>query len=130
MYYLPRKDKVYGMAIWLLPLIMLLLLIFQNSLAVIVIFILSNLFSLRVWNSTNYKIENDELFIRCWIFRKRVKIANIKKVVKTKNIYSSYTLSTDKLEITESEKGQFYIAPNNFESFTEELKKINSKIIF
>ena len=38
-------------------------------------------------------------------------------------------MSTERLEITENKKSKYYVSPNNFDLFIEELKKYNSDII-
>ena len=129
MYYPTNKDFVYGLAIWNGPIVMFILMLVFYSAALVLGFILSILISTWLWNSTSYKIENGELFAKCLIFRKRVKIENIQKVKKTRNILSSYALSTERLEIMENTQDKFYVSPKNYESFIGELKKYNSNII-
>jgi len=86
MNYLPKKDMVYAFAIWSLPVLLIPFLIFLYSKTLLVILTVSILLSIWVWNSTSYKIENGELFIKCWILRRRVNIQDIIKVRKTNNI--------------------------------------------
>ena len=129
MEYLSRKDGFYTLVIWSAPLILILFLIFSFSLSVLIIFILSILLSLWIWNGTRYVIENGELFIQSWIFRKRVAIKDIVKVRKTKNFLASYAMAVDRLEITEKNNQRFYISPDNVEMFITELKKTNPNIV-
>ncbi len=129
MKYLPKKDKCYTLVIWSAPIIILPFLIFSFSVTILIIFVLSFLLSFWLWNSTSYKIEKGELFIKCWVFRRKVNIKDIVKVKKTKNFLASYALALDRLEITEKNKSKYYLSPNNFETFIEELKKYNSDII-
>lgn len=129
MKYLPRKDKCYTLVIWSAPIILLPFLIFSFSVTILIIFLLSFLLSFWLWNSTSYKIEKGELFIKCWVFRRKVNVKDIVKVKKTKNFLASYALALDRLEITEKNKSKYYLSPNNFETFIEELKKYNSDII-
>ncbi len=125
-----RKDLVYACAIWCLPLFLITWLIFSYSLAMLIIFVSSVFLSFWLWNSTNYKIENGELYIKCWILRKRVNIQNILKIRKTNNLLSSYALSCERLEITEKKRyGKYYVSPDNFNLFIDELKKNNSDIV-
>ena len=128
MYYSSRKDLVYKIVIWSLPIFFLPFVFIIFSMAMIVVFVFSLGFSFWLWNSTSYKIENGELYIKCWILRKKVNVQNILKVRKTNNILSSYALSAERLEITENTQSIFYISPNDFDSFIEELKKYNSSI--
>ncbi len=130
MIYAPRIDFTYGSAIWILPLILLLLLSCHLTASLAIIFILSILLSIWIWVGTVYIIEGGDLFIKCWIFRRRVKIADISNIVKTKNILSSYALSVERLCLTEKGKGHFYLSPKNVDDFIEELKKSNPGINF
>ena len=129
MKYLPKKDKFYTFVIWSAPIIILPFLIFSFSVTILIIFVLSFLLSLWLWNSTSYKIEKGELFINCWVFRRKVNIKDIVKVKKTKNFLASYAMALDRLEITEKNNSKYYISPNNFETFIAELKKYNPDII-
>ena len=129
MNFLPKKDLVYGVVIWSVPIIMIPFLVYFYSLTILIIFILSVLHSLWIWNSTVYKIENGELYIKSWILRRKIDIQNIKEIKKTKNVWSSYALSTERLEISENGKSTYYVAPLEFKLFIEELKKYNSNIV-
>ncbi|MBK7107415.1 MAG: PH domain-containing protein [Ignavibacteriae bacterium] len=124
----PKKDLLYTIVIWSIPIFILPFLVFLYSKTMLIIFICAIGLSVWIWNSTNYKIEKGELFIKSWILRKYVKIENILKVRKTNNILSSYALSSERLEITEKSKNRFYIAPKDFNTFISELLKINPNI--
>lgn len=128
MYFFPKKDFVYALAIWNAPVVILVILLFFYSQTLLIIFFITIFLSSWLWNSTSYKIENGELFVKCWILKKRIKIKSILNIKKTKNIHSSYSLSTERLEITEETKSKFYVSPNDFDSFIKELKKYNSNI--
>ncbi len=128
MQYLPKKDLIYALTIWAAPTIVLFLLLFNFSFTLLIIFILSFMLSFWLWNSTKYEITNGELCIRCWLFKKRVNIKDIEQVKKTKNIWASYALAVERLEITEKNKSKYYISPNNFEAFIAELKRYNAAI--
>lgn len=97
---------------------------------VIILTAIFYLFSLWLWNSTYYKIEDGFLLIKCWIFRKGVKIADIESVKNVTNIYSSYALSVKRLEIKYKNWSIVYIAPVEEEKFKQELMNINGSIIF
>ncbi len=129
MKYLPKKDKFYAFTIWSAPAILIPFLIFSFSETILIIFVLCFLLSFWLWNSTSYKIEKGELLIKCWIFKRKVNIKNIVTVKKTKNFLASYAMALDRLEITENNKSQYYVSPDNFETFIAELKKYNSDII-
>ncbi len=129
MKYLPRKDKFYAFVIWSAPTIIILFLIFSFSVTTLIIFLLSFLLSFWLWNGTSYKIEKGELFIKCWVFERKVNIKDILRVKKTRNFLASYAMALDRLEITEKNKSKYYVSPNSFETFIAELKKYNSDII-
>jgi len=129
MKYLPRKDRFYAFVIWSAPTIIILFLIFSFSVTTLIIFLLSFLLSFWLWNSTSYKIEKGELFIKCWVFRRKVNIKDILRVKKTRNFLASYAMALDRLEITEKNRSKYYVSPNSFETFIAELKKYNSDII-
>ncbi len=129
MNYSPKKDMFYTFVIWSAPIVIIPFLIFSFSVNILIIFILSFLLSFWLWHSTNYKIEKGVLFIKCWLFRRRINIKNIEKVKKTKNPLASYAMALDRLEITEKNKSKYYISPNNSGTFIAELKKYNSDII-
>ena len=127
--YSPKKDKVYAVAIWSAPAIVGLVLILSFSKALLVIFVLTLLLSLWLWNSTSYEIENGELLVWSWIFRRKANVSDIAKVRKTRNLQASYALAADRLEIVEKNKTKYYVSPKDVESFIAELKKHNPEIV-
>ncbi len=129
MVFSPKKDLVYGLVIWLAPVIVFTLLLSDFSILLSIVFIFSLLLSFWIWNSTEYRIESGELIIKCWILKKRVKILDIVTISRTRNIFSSYALSTDRLEIKTQKPGAFYIAPLKADSFIQTLKKENPAIV-
>ena len=124
----PKKDVVYGIVVWSIAVVLLPILIFFFSVGVAIMYILSVLLVVWMWNSTVYIIENDELYIKCLVFRKHVQIKDIQSIKRTRNIYSSFALSVDRLEITDK-SDKYYVAPKDFESFIEELKSYNENIL-
>ncbi len=129
MQYPPKKDTFYALVIWSVPIILIAFLIVSFSEALAVLFILSVLLSYWLWQSTRYEIENGELLIQCWIFRRKVNIKDIVRVKKTRNFLASYAMALDRLEITERNKDKYYLSPNDFHAFLAELKKYNPDII-
>jgi len=129
MQYPPKKDALYALAIWSGPIIVLLFLILSYSVALMVLFILTVLLSFWIWHSTLYEIRDGELMIQSWIFRRRVRIQDIVSVKRTKNLFASYALSRDRLEITLQNQDKYYIAPNDVDAFIAELKQYNPEII-
>ena len=124
----PKKDLTYGIVIWLGPALILPYLIFSFSIYMLIVFGIYLLLAFWIWNSTNYAIEDGELLIKCWVMKKRIKISEIESVRKTKNNYSSYCLSAERLGIKSFNAGEIYIAPLETDLFLSELRKINSKI--
>jgi hypothetical protein len=126
----PKKDAVYGIIIWLIPICTFLGFVSSHfSILIGVIFILALLLPFWLWNSTEYRLENGELIVKCWIFGKRVQVADIISVTQTKNLLSSYALSAERLELKSRQQGQFYIAPFDFPVFCEALQKENPNIL-
>lgn len=124
----PKKDLTYGIVIWLGPALILPYLIFSFSIYMLIVFCIYLLLAFWIWNSTNYAIENEELLIKCWVMKKRIKISEIESVRKTKNNYSSYCLSAERLGIKSFNAGEIYIAPLETEIFLSKLQKINTGI--
>ena len=128
MRYGPKRDIVYGIAIWSNQLVIIIFWFLFFSKAMMIVWLISFLLTLWIWNSTEYRIIDGELRIKCWLFRKRVKIQDILSIKRTNNIYSSFALSTDRLEIIDK-SDKYYVAPLDFENFINEMKKNNSSII-
>ena len=85
---------------------------------------------LHVFFNTNYKIQNEKLFIKCGFFKYRpINIEDIKKVSKSSNIISSPAASFDRIEIKYGKFDEIIISPKNKIKFVEELQKINPNII-
>jgi hypothetical protein len=124
----PKRDLTYGIVIWLGPALILPYLIFSFSFYMVIVFAVYLSLAFWIWNSTSYAIENGELLIKCWVMKKRTKISEIKSVRKTKNNYSSYCLSAERLGIKSLNEGEIYIAPLETDVFLSELQKINSSI--
>ena len=85
---------------------------------------------LHMFFNTNYKIQNEKLFIKCGFFKYRpINIVDIKKVSKSSNIISSPAASFDRIEIKYGKFDEIIISPKNKIKFVEELQKINPNII-
>jgi len=85
---------------------------------------------LHMFFNTNYKIQNEKLFIKCGFFKYRpINIEDIKKVSKSSNIISSPAASFDRIEIKYGKFDEIIISPKNKIKFVEELQKINPNII-
>jgi len=77
---------------------------------------------------TYYKITKTNLKIRYGPFYKIIPINNITKIVKTKDIFISPSLSIKKLEIYHNNYETIKISPQNEINFIDELKNINPNI--
>ena len=85
---------------------------------------------LHMFFNTNYKIQNEKLFIKCGFFKYRpINIEDIKKVSKSSNIISSPAASFDRIEIKYGKFDEIIISPKNKIKFIEDLQKINPNII-
>jgi len=129
MMFQPKKDLVYGFIIWIAPVIVIPFLISSFSLVLLIVFILTILLSLWIWNSCEYRIVNNELYLKCWILNNKIKINDILSIKKVRNVYSSFALSVKRLELELKSHSKLYVAPINFDDFIAELKTINHNII-
>jgi len=67
--------------------------------------------------STEYVVDNGELFISCGPVRKRIQLADIKSATPSKNPLSSPALSLDRILITYGENKSILISPENKKGF-------------
>ena len=124
-----KKDLIFGIAIWHGPILLLIFLAFYYSLTLLIIFACLLGLSFWIWNSTEYRIEDNELFIKQWVLRKRITISDIESIKKVKNILSSYALSYERLEIRAKSHSKLYIAPLEFDKFINEIKNKNPNVV-
>ena len=133
MIYKTEKDIFYLLTIW----IVILLLIFNlfsriynksDNILVIMITIISIVLLIWIIFGTYYKITKTNLKIRYGPFYKIIPINNITKIVKTKDIFISPSLSIKKLEIYHNNYETIKISPQNEINFIDELKNINPNI--
>lgn len=67
--------------------------------------------------STEYVVDNGELFISCGPVRKRIQLTDIKSATPSKNPLSSPALSLDRILITYGEGKSILISPENKKGF-------------
>jgi hypothetical protein len=67
--------------------------------------------------STEYVVDNGELFISCGPVRKRIQLRDIKSATPSKNPLSSPALSLDRILITYGENKSILISPENKKGF-------------
>ena len=128
MKYTPKRDMVYALIIWGNLIVLLPFLIVFFTVEGFAVYLIILCISYLRWDSTEYRIEKGELIVKCWMCKKKIRIQDIKSVKRTNNIYSSFALSSDRLEITEESNKKFYAAPQDFKSFIKELRSINDNI--
>ena len=86
-------------------------------------------FILHMFLKTDYRIENNELKIKCGLlFNKIIDINEIKAVNKTNSLMSSPAPSFDRIEIKYGKFDEVIISPKDKITFIEDLTIINSKI--
>jgi len=79
-------------------------------------------FCVSILRSTNYTIRTDSLLVRTGPFRWTILFEDIKEVVPTRKIWSSASLSMDRLYVNHSgSAGGTYISPENKQYFLEAL---------
>lgn len=76
--------------------------------------------------NASYELEEEELVIKFYFFKQRIKYDNIKFIRKCKNWYSSAAMSHERVEIKEHNKGKLrgttYISPEDRDDFFSHLK--------
>ncbi|SFD22132.1 PH domain-containing protein [Algibacter pectinivorans] len=94
------------------------------------IHVITFLFLLFVFYSTRYTIENDTLKIECgFIYKKEIKVNEIKSITKTNSILSSPAASlTDRILVKFGANDSIIISPKNKKEFLIELIKLNPNI--
>lgn len=103
--------------------------IFSESWPGIFILLILALFIFHLFRNTNYKITDNQLYIKSgFIYQSKIDINQIKKISHTRSILSAPALSFDRLEILYNKFDSVIISPENKEEFVAELKKINPRI--
>ena len=122
-----------------LELVIPLVLVFGTVLAVtisqepswigIVILLSVILFVIYMFMTTEYKIENDELTIKCgFLYNKIIDIKTIKKIKETNNPLSSPATSLDRLEINYGKFDSIIISPKLKSEFINDIKRLNPNV--
>jgi hypothetical protein len=93
------------------------------------ILIPSYAFIVYLFFNTEYRIENNELIIKCgFLFEQKIDIKEIKTLKKTTNLISSPAPSFDRIEIKYGKFDEVLISLKDKVSFAKDLTKINPKI--
>ena len=95
----------------------------------IFIMVLTIIFILYTFLSINYKIENDNLNVKCTILMNiNIDIKSIRKIIETYNPLSSPAASIDRLEIFYNKFDSILISPKDKKEFIQNLLEINPNI--
>lgn len=87
------------------------------------------LFVIYMFMTTEYKIENDELTIKCgFLYNKIIDIKTIKKIKETNNPLSSPATSLDRLEINYGKFDSIIISPKLKSEFINDIKRVNPNV--
>lgn len=70
-----------------------------------------------IFASTEYVVDNGELFISCGPVKKRIELSDIKSATPSRNPLSSPALSLDRILITYGENQTVLISPENKKGF-------------
>lgn len=127
-----RKDGIYRIVFYLIFVAMLFSILdgIKNSswLSVSVITLLS-IFLIWIWVYTKYTITPDYVKIRMGPYERKIAIDDIRSVRQTKNVFSSFALSTNRLEIVYCKYYNVtYIAPKQADMFIRMIRDINPHI--
>ena len=95
----------------------------------VLIILLTIIFILYTFLSIQYKIENDNLNIKCTILVNiNIDIKSIRKITETYNPLSSPAASIDRLEIFYNKFDSILISPKHKREFIQNLLEINPNI--
>tara|TARA_R110002124_G_scaffold107094_2_gene259411 strand:- start:557 stop:970 length:414 start_codon:yes stop_codon:yes gene_type:complete len=87
------------------------------------------LFILSTFLSINYKIEKENLNVKCiFLVNENIEIKTIWKIVETYNPLSSPAASIDRIEIFYNKFDSILISPKKKKKFIEDILKINPNI--
>ncbi len=100
-----------------------------TSLTDIFICIIVGCLSLWLLFSFTYTIDDDNLSINGFLYKKNIPIESIYKVEPVHNLVFDPASSSDRLQISFNKTDQIYISPKNTDLFIQTLTKANSKII-
>jgi hypothetical protein len=106
-----------------------LLMIYESSWLGLTIIIITAVFILHLFLTTDYTITEDELKIKSgFVYKKTIKIVEIKRITETRDIMSSPANSIDRLEITFNNFDRVLVSPKEKTEFIRLLTAINPDI--
>ncbi len=86
-------------------------------------------FCIDLFLATYYAINGDQLIVRSGVlYKKRIAIASIRKIKKTRNLISAPAPSLDRLEIFYNKFDSIIISPKDKQGFIADLTKLNPAI--
>lgn len=104
-------------------------LIAEKSWLGVLIMLLTISFILYTFLSINYKIEKENLNVKCtFIINENIEIKSIRKITETYNPLSSPAASIDRIEIFYNKFDSILISPKNKKDFIQDILKINPNI--
>jgi hypothetical protein len=104
-------------------------LITEKSWIGVFIISLTILFILYTFLSINYKIEKENLNVKCtFLLNENIEINTIRKITETYNPLSSPAASIDRIEIFYNKFDSVLISPKKKQEFIEDILKINPNI--
>lgn len=105
------------------------LMIIQSSWVGLTIMIITAVFILHLFLTTDYRLAADELIIKSGFFyKKTIKIEEIKRITDTNDLMSSPANSIDRLEIIFNKFDRVLVSPIEKTEFIRSLIAINPKI--
>ena len=118
----PKKDLLCGILVWGAAMFLILVVIRGRSYLTLLGIIPMLFFLGLIWFRTRYTIKDDALEITFGILHQEIPFSKIIRVKPTRNFWSSFALSLDRIEIT-YRYGKSYISPLDSTAFNKELKQ-------
>lgn len=123
MYFPPKKDLWHGIVIWgamLLPVWGVIL--NRTDFPEMVIYIFAAALAASLWFGTGYTITDNSLKVRNGLLHNKIPYNKIRRVKRTRALWSSAALSLDRVEIKYS-YGVTLVSPLDSKTFINELKQ-------
>jgi len=134
MYYPSKKDRWLGVLFLGIITACIFVFYYETSYIIKSIDILLVIIIIWVWFDTGYTIsKDDKIIIKTGPIRGKIDIKKIVKVKRTKNYFSSASLSLECLKIVSNTNiwnAYWFISPRAKKAFIDELRKRNPRIEF
>ena len=109
--------------------IVLITAVISHTWGLLVFILLTSAFAFYTIFSVEYRLDGDELTIRCGIlFKRTLSIQSIRSIRPTRNPLSAPAASLDRLEITFNKYDTILVSPKDKEAFIRELRAVNPGI--